>query len=196
MAEIELDQKALEAAGRAAAAEHYANRFRKPIDDPHVQMNVDAAWHIHAADSVVAIRAYLTALRPVSDEAVEAVTVKMVDAAIAALWHEITVHPGGSIENLDIGMRDALCAALAHTGKPTVKPLEWRGPLAGFYEADTIGGVIKIMDSLRNEPGRFILHPAEPCRVKFDTLAEAKAAAQADYEARILSALQTGSENG
>jgi len=87
-------------------------------------------------------------------------------------------------------MRDRYRAALAQAGQPVaVKALEWRGPDCGFYEADTIGGVVRIMDGLRDEPGRFIYNPASGNRTKFDTLEEAKAAAQADYERRILAVL-------
>jgi Lar family restriction alleviation protein len=68
-----------------------------------------------------------------------------------------------------------------------VKPLEWKDAGGGWYEAASIDGVIRIMDSLRNELGRFILHTGTERRRKLNTLAEAKAAAQADYEQRIRS---------
>lgn len=70
-----------------------------------------------------------------------------------------------------------------------VKPLEWRGPERGFYEADVLGETVHIMVILYNEPGRFVLHPCTNDRQKFDTLDAAKAAVQADYERRIRSAL-------
>lgn len=71
-----------------------------------------------------------------------------------------------------------------------VKPLEWGKPLAGFYKAKTLfGGEIGIMWDMVNGAETFILHPGTPERKHCPTLEAAKAAAQADYEARILASL-------
>ncbi|NUR12330.1 MAG: hypothetical protein HOQ20_10885 [Bradyrhizobium sp.] len=40
----------VEICARRLAALHYADRFKKPIDDPHVTMNVDGNWNIFASD--------------------------------------------------------------------------------------------------------------------------------------------------
>lgn len=39
----------IEAMARAEARRHYAERFQKPADDPHVAMNVRSNWNIFAA---------------------------------------------------------------------------------------------------------------------------------------------------
>ena len=38
----------IEVLARAVTAKHYAARFQKPEDDPHVQMNVDGNWQTNA----------------------------------------------------------------------------------------------------------------------------------------------------
>lgn len=47
----------IEKVARHMAAKHYANRFGKPIDDPHVTKNVKGNWQIWRADAVSAIEA-------------------------------------------------------------------------------------------------------------------------------------------
>ena len=72
-----------------------------------------------------------------------------------------------------------------------VKPLEWGPPLAGFHQAILPwGGKLEIMWDLVHGVETFVLHPGTPDRKHFPTLEAAKAAAQADYEARILSAMK------
>lgn len=73
-----------------------------------------------------------------------------------------------------------------------VKPLEWGSPLAGFHPAILpFGGKMEIMWDQVHGVETFILHPGTQHRRHFPTLEAAKAAAQADYEARILAALET-----
>lgn len=86
-------------------------------------------------------------------------------------------------------VRADLAAALPRDEGPGggVRPLEWRGPFCGFYEADTWGGVIKIMQDFN--PICFILNPGNGDRQKFPTLDAAKAKAQAEHEARVRSCL-------
>lgn len=55
-----IDDRAVEAAARAMTALHYAERFAKPLDDPHVLMNVAANWYLRMDDA----RAALTAAAP------------------------------------------------------------------------------------------------------------------------------------
>jgi hypothetical protein len=76
--------------------------------------------------------------------------------------------------------------------QPKVKPLVWDKPLGGFHIAKLpFGGEIRIMWDLSLADGeRYILHPFSLGRRVFRTLDTAKAAAQADYEVRILSALE------
>ena len=77
--------------------------------------------------------------------------------------------------------------------QPKVKPLVWDNkPLGGFHIAKLpFGGEIRIMWDLSLVHGeRYVLHPFSLGRIAFRTLDTAKAAAQADYEARILSALE------
>lgn len=47
----------LERVARALATKHYADRFAKAADDPHVQMNAGANWHIFGDDARAAIEA-------------------------------------------------------------------------------------------------------------------------------------------
>ena len=47
----------VERVARALATKHYADRFDKPAEDDHVQMNVDAGWGIFAEDARLAIEA-------------------------------------------------------------------------------------------------------------------------------------------
>lgn len=56
-----IDPAIVEAWARKLAEEHYADRFQKPIDDPHVQMNVDANWHRFASDVRLTMEFYATA---------------------------------------------------------------------------------------------------------------------------------------
>lgn len=46
----------LERCARALCARHYAARFGKLVDDPHVQMNVDGNWHLFMEDAVEAAK--------------------------------------------------------------------------------------------------------------------------------------------
>ncbi len=73
----------------------------------------------------------------------------------------------------------------------TFCPLKWEPPLAGFYTAHLpFGGKIEIMWDIVRDVETYILHPCTPARRHYATLDAAKAAAQADYEARILDALE------
>lgn len=47
----------IEKVARALCSKHYAARFDKPADDEHVQMNVNAGWHIFKEDARAAIEA-------------------------------------------------------------------------------------------------------------------------------------------
>lgn len=76
----------------------------------------------------------------------------------------------------------------------TVKPLEWGETSYGNPEVTTIVGVYRINESMAGGwsvvAGKLILKTSDG-RVNFPTKDAAKAAAQADYEARILSAIDT-----
>lgn len=47
----------VERVARALCARHYADRFSKPVDDPHVQRNVAGNWALFADDACIAIEA-------------------------------------------------------------------------------------------------------------------------------------------
>lgn len=70
--------------------------------------------------------------------------------------------------------------------KPIVKPLEWRGPYGTTCMADTIVGGYETWKHPRTD--EWVMQHRFT-NVILPTEAEARAAAQADYEARILSAL-------
>ena len=76
----------------------------------------------------------------------------------------------------------------------TVKPLEWGETSYGNPEVTTIVGVYRINESMAGGwsvvAGKLILKTSDG-RVNFPTKDAAKAAAQADYEARVLSAIGT-----
>ena len=83
-----------------------------------------------------------------------------------------------------------------------VKPLEWRVPTDNpkdpgrednVYCADGIGGVYAISRKQKHGPERLLWMAHDPFKWRgFDTIPQAKAAAQADFSARILSALSSG----
>jgi len=45
----------VEKIARAMTADHYSMRFKKPIDDDHVIMNVDANWGMFERQARIAI---------------------------------------------------------------------------------------------------------------------------------------------
>ena len=49
----------VETVARALSAKHYAERFKKPVDDEHVIMNVENNWRVEEGDAICAIRATL-----------------------------------------------------------------------------------------------------------------------------------------
>ncbi|WP_341893796.1 hypothetical protein [Ferrovibrio terrae] len=53
----EVSEADVERSSRALCADHYAKRFSKPIDDPHVQRNVENNWHIYAEQVRVVLQA-------------------------------------------------------------------------------------------------------------------------------------------
>ena len=86
--------------------------------------------------------------------------------------------------------KEAVRAALTAAGvKPRVKPLEWCGDSDRYAYSDVTSKayLIAFEEGVYWASWDAALPP-------FDTIAEAKAAAQADYEARILSALTTEGE--
>ena len=115
----------------------------------------------------------------------------MVDKQEPGLGERITAYLAtGGLFNPELARHDTVrdllidCrAALAHTGKVGVKPLEWR-------EYKALGNAIKTIanDCFGNEFRRYDKRLSEIPQSDID-------AAQADYEARILSAIQTGGDN-
>lgn len=69
-----------------------------------------------------------------------------------------------------------------------VKPLEWEYHPVGAMAADTVG-ISYIIDTRGSDRPRFLKWPGA-FAPDVETLESAKAAAQADYEERILSALE------
>jgi hypothetical protein len=57
------EMRMVERVCRQLATKHYAKRFGKPTDDPHVQMNVDGNWNIFEDD----VRATMEAMREPTD---------------------------------------------------------------------------------------------------------------------------------
>lgn len=86
--------------------------------------------------------------------------------------------------------------ALRAQGGASVKPLEWQESIEGYAKgqwfADSIFG--EYCTYMHGPSGRAWLQGPQPLREFFDTIDEAKAAAQADYERRIRSALDGGAD--
>ena len=128
-----------------------------------------------------AIRAIPIAPQPVAVTPVE--TFVMRETVVDAISYERK-----TVEHLAVKYADYL-NAIAASPQPvavTIKPLVWYEPKIGVFWADTLikmsnYRVFKIAEQWRAECGKVIGHYA--------TIELAKAAAQADYEARILSAL-------
>lgn len=121
------------------------------------------------------------------------VTDKMVEAAKDAVWNTDAPEYMRDYLQYDNIMRAALTAALAHREAVAVKPLEWRGTEGVWLKADAgFGGVYRITEySGMQKPFKLETHgwwSGSPCG-HYELLDEAKAAAQADYEQRIRSAL-------
>ena len=83
-------------------------------------------------------------------------------------------------------MDDAAAMLRACKGRVRVKPLEWEYHPAGTIAAPPTGHAYIIDTRMK---GRYYSVKGFNPQRQFDSLDEAKAAAQADYEARILSAL-------
>ncbi|MBN7755445.1 hypothetical protein JYP46_01295 [Nitratireductor aquimarinus] len=73
----------------------------------------------------------------------------------------------------------------------TVKPLVWDAPMEGSYRATAIG--LRYYVYLNSDDGLWHMYSEgyQPVNGEFATSEEAKAAAQSDYAARILSAIAT-----
>lgn len=104
----------------------------------------------------------------------------VIKSVVDARWQEYT---------------DLARAALTAAGvKPRVKLLVWGETSYGSPESFTVTGVYRINGAFDGgwsvpAPGRRMLVSSDG-RQNFPTIEEAKAAAQADYEARIMSALE------
>lgn len=121
------------------------------------------------------------------------VTDAMVEAAVAELLAhgEFGTTNEANRRNCEIGARAALAAALAQAEQPVaVKPLRWREepvPPSGESLAPSVVGLYCIPHG----GDRFYLRFRDSSTLgDFGTLERAKAAAQADYERRIMSCLR------
>jgi hypothetical protein len=109
--------------------------------------------------------------------------------------YEVTNRFTGEVQfTADIDCNDnakALVKLRACKGRVRVKPLVWEHHPAGKIAAPPTGHAY-IIDT-RTKGRCYSIKGFNPER-QFDSLAEAKAAAQADYETRILAALEPASE--
>lgn len=139
------------------------------------------------------------------------ITPEMIRAARDAFKEKagITIYlpDEGTLDDFEQGRYDGLCAALsaALSAQPVaVKPLEWDcspewrpGELVGEWFVYSIAGHYRIWhDDTVNPTVWRVSYPVgseQPYEgTEHETLDAAKAAAQADYDARILSALEVG----
>lgn len=100
---------------------------------------------------------------------------------------------GYDITDEDRAAIDAVLAALSAIPAVRVKALEWsEGPF--LFVAETTIGSYYLEDQGRNWAGDryWLTSGLIKVALKFPTLEAAKAAAQADYEARVLSAIEPG----
>lgn len=92
-------------------------------------------------------------------------------------------------------MRAALTAAAPHLAAVRVKKLEWSEPYKNVLKADTVNGRWAIQFTAGKWDWWSPQYDDDSFAPKqFDTLEAAKAAAQADYEARVKSAIVGGGE--
>ncbi len=124
--------------------------------------------------------------------------VEQIDALLALNAKGAVSHP---VPGLAVELLERAKSALASRTPNTevVKALEWRVPTdhpsdpdieENVYCADGVGGKYAISKKQKVGPERLLWMADDPFDWKgFNSIEEAKAAAQADYEARILSAI-------
>ena len=123
-----------------------------------------------------------------TDEQVEAIA-KAIWQAIGNDFEPVTTQDQALVSDLSETAARAAIAALPAVGV-IVKPLEWRKHPVGIV-ASTGQGASYIVDDRGDFRPKFIRWPSGNFAPDIGSLVEAKAAAQADYERRILSALTT-----
>jgi len=66
--------KMVETVARALCAQHYADRFGRPVDDEHVVRNVASNWPIFKEQAIVAIEAMMEPTNGMLGEAAKAMS--------------------------------------------------------------------------------------------------------------------------
>jgi len=195
----------LEAACRAVAADHYSRRFNKSPHDPHVVMNVNSNWQIFMHDTKIALEAALPGAAdrgaPTKSHHTEnpegwvLVPREPTQEMIGAGLKKNATNPHPWLPAVYRAMLSASPSSPASGVR--VKALEWHdeshhdgeGGVDWWMQADTPFGPITLTHKYSHTLP-WLLGPFRPgLASNFRTQDEAKAAAQADYEARILSAL-------
>ena len=125
------------------------------------------------------------------------VTDEMVEAACKGCWPELWPMHFADITRQLVkdNMRAALDAALAVEGTPQVKALEWlesRRPVKTYWAQDERGDLYWINQAFGSDSYYFTTVRRSDGATLYDgdDLGAAKAAAQADYEKRVLSCLE------
>lgn len=93
----------------------------------------------------------------------------------------------------DLAIKAARAAlTAAEEVKPSVKPLEWlKHPKANLWRAECIIGIYQVHAVIPHSEWQFDAFDGIKTTGESENPSEAKAAAQDDYEARIISALTT-----
>jgi hypothetical protein len=169
--------------------------------DTSAQQCRDDASFIEAADppTVAALASELLKLR----EAVEPFAAIKAGEAVPVGWMLVPVEPTEAMCSADAGTattdrlawnRAMYRAMIAASPQPEaygvrVKPLEWREEAKHWLRASSVLGAYSITEYSGMRSEGFKLEYGGGLTSYFNNLDEAKAAAQADYSARILAAL-------
>lgn len=122
------------------------------------------------------------------------VTKEMIEAGLRITLSSVNMPAGECLHETDV--REILEAALsrsAEAGKPVVKGLEWYRPLgnSSLSRADTILGIYRVWTHFEAN-GEWFWDGGNGHETAATSEEAAKAAAQSDFETRILSALAWG----
>lgn len=173
------------------------NDIHDHSDWPEIEAEAVAAWNRRTP----ALRA-LSAPEPVADDG-EAAAIEIADAVISWMVKHDLLDAGLEYRDDDVvEVLDDLIRKDSPSNPPRgeVKALEWRVPTdhpsdpdrdENVYCADGVGGKYAISKKQKVGPERLLWMADDPfVWVGHNSIAEAKAAAQADFNTRILSALK------
>lgn len=177
-----ISEAMVEAGARALATKHYVERFNEEPGSRHVQMNVDGNWHIFADDAQTALTAALSVPAPGTGGAEAPYQGTVCEHGIRWPW---ACH---DCDRIALARRDVSTQQGGDLGAVKVRDLEWEA--VSQVEARAPGGFGD--DYICYRSGAQVCLDLPDGKTTIHTSFEAaKAAAQQDYESRILSALSS-----